>query len=81
MVRRAAAHATQQLVQAAAQTHTQQDRPQWRWPPYIKLAEALCSLLTAAPDSPLAAPGLQQVTMHNNCHHVYNLLEIIRDEF
>ena len=69
VVRRAALQAAQQLLQAAAQTHTQQDSLPC-WPTYIKLAEALCSLLTAAPDSPLASHGLQQVIVCSNNMHV-----------
>lgn len=56
MVRRAAVQAAQQLLQ----THTR-DGPPRRWSMYIRLAEALCSLLTAAPGSPLASHALQQV--------------------
>ena len=37
----------------------------------MKLAEALCSLLIAAPDSPLASHGLQQVTVCGDTIHLY----------
>lgn len=59
MVRKAAVHAAQQWLVAAAQTHRQHNA--LHLPLCIRLAEGLCSLLTVAPDSALASYDLQQV--------------------
>ena len=67
MVRKAALQGAQLVLlgvtnQAAAQTHTHH-RLTWHWPQLLQLAEALCGLLTVAPDSALASHDLQQVRL------------------
>ena len=62
MVRKAALQAIGLVVESDAQAG-QQGSAGRIWPSvYIKLAETLCSLLTVAPDSPLASQEVQQAS-------------------
>lgn len=61
MVRKAALQAIGLVLESDAQA-SQQDSG-CIWPSvHIKLAETLCSLLTVAPDSPLASQEVQQAS-------------------
>ena len=61
MVRKAALQAVQLVVQSNDQASSL-PMAACHWPLYIRLAETLCSILTAAPDSSLASQELQQAS-------------------
>jgi len=61
MVRKAALQAVQLVVQSNDQA-VSLPMAACNWPLYIRLAETLCSILTAAPDSSLASQELQQAS-------------------
>jgi hypothetical protein len=61
MVRKAALQAAQLVVQSNDQAGSL-PMAACNWPLYIRLAETLCSMLTAAPDSSLASQELQQAS-------------------
>ncbi len=61
MVRKAALQSVQLVVQSDDQAGPL-PMAACNWPLYIRLAETLCSILTAAPDSSLASQELQQAS-------------------
>ncbi len=61
MVRKAALQAVQLVVQSNDQAGPL-PMAACEWPLYLRLAETLCSMLTAAPDSSLASQELQQAS-------------------
>ena len=79
MVRKAALQAIGLVVESDAQA-SQQNSAGCLWPSvYIQLSESLCSLLTVAPDSPLASQDLQQASqLATACTRVIDCLRHIQ---